>query len=194
MEQKPVLMIHEVDERLFELPLADYVLTFDDGLYSQYHYFQRINEIDTQKIFFISTNIICIGDQSTEYISSKHAHDKYFETGNAENFMTLAQIKELMGHPQVIIGGHSHNHTDIRNMKLVERLTLIRKDTELMVTWFETNLGFRPRHFCFPYNNNSDGLYNAALKEYGIVKCHGRERIPVETLLQKMPQLASHAA
>ena len=194
MEQKPVLMIHEVDERLFELPLVNYVLTFDDGLYSQYQHFDRICEVDTQKIFFISSNIICTGEQSTEYISSKQAHQKYFETGNAENFMTLDQIKEIMKHPQVIIGGHSHNHTDIRNMKLVERLTVIRKDTDLMVAWFEENLGFRPRQFCFPYNNNSDGLYNAALKEYGIITCHGRERIPVETLLQKMPQLVSHAA
>ena len=52
---KPVLMIHEVDESIFNKPLEDFVLTFDDGLYSQYKFIEAIDAIDTDKIFFIST-------------------------------------------------------------------------------------------------------------------------------------------
>jgi hypothetical protein len=189
MRNKPILMIHAVDERLFELPLSDYILTFDDGLYSQFKYIDRLVAIDTEKIFYISTNILCTGQQSTEHISSEAAHRKVFQFGNNENFMTLEQVKHLATLPQVYIGGHSHFHNDLRRIGIVERVTRMRKDTEEMIAWFDTNLGFRPTKFCFPYNYNSDGLYDALLKQYGISKFHGRERIPVETLLRKLPQL-----
>lgn len=194
MGNKQILMIHEVDERLFDLPLSDYILTFDDGLYSQYQYIERLSEINTVKIFYISSNILCSGAQSTEIVSSEEAHRKAFQFGNTENFMTLDQVKHLMTFPQVYVGGHSHSHSDLRRLKIVERLTHMRKDTEAMIAWFQDNLGFRPSKFCFPYNDNSDGLYDALLKQYGITECHGRERIPVEMLLRKLPQLESLVA
>ena len=33
---KPVLMLHEFKEEFLDLPLENYILTFDDGLYTQY--------------------------------------------------------------------------------------------------------------------------------------------------------------
>ena len=64
---KPVLMIHEITEKLFDLNLEDYTLTFDDGLYSQYYHYDKFKSINTDKIFFISSNILCEGIQSTEF-------------------------------------------------------------------------------------------------------------------------------
>ena len=184
---KPVLMIHEVREEFFELPLEDYVLTFDDGLYSQFHYIDRFLKIDTPKIFFISSDILCQGIQSRDLISCEDAHEKAF-AGNKENYMTLDQVKNLASQPQVSIGGHSHSHRRLTQFKILEKLNHIQHDTSEMIMWFENHLGFRPTKFCFPYNDNYDGLYNAALKQYGITECYGRERIPVEQLLRSLYQ------
>ena len=38
---KPILMIHEFKEDFLNLNLEDYILTFDDGLYTQYLFFQE---------------------------------------------------------------------------------------------------------------------------------------------------------
>ena len=185
-------MIHEVTEAMFNLPLEDYVLTFDDGLYSQYQYIDRFLKLDTLKIFFVSSNIICDVEQSAELICCADAHEKAF-AGNRENYMTLQQIKHLSTLPQCIVGGHSHSHTRLNKLKIVERLKHIQQDTINMLAWFEANLGFSPTKFCFPYNDNYDGLYDAALKQYGITEFYGRERIPVEQLLQNQYQSEIHA-
>ena len=55
-----------------------------------------------------------------------------------------------------------------------------------MVDWFENNLNQRPEHFCFPYNDDLNGIYAAMLKEYGITKLYGSERIAVESLLKSV--------
>jgi hypothetical protein len=152
---KPVLMIHEIRESLFDLPLKDYVLTFDDGLCNQYQNFHRFKDIDTTKIFFIS--------------SGKVGQDTY---------MSLEQIKELMSYPDVYIGGHSHNHVKLNDFdKLIEKIEHIRVDTQLMIEWFKTNLGFTPTKFCFPFNDDVDLVYRAMLTKIGFTEFYGRERI-----------------
>jgi hypothetical protein len=180
---KPVLMIHEIKEAMFSLPLENYTLTFDDGLYSQFYYFDKFKSIPTEKIYFISSGIVCNGKQSVEFPTCVDAHKKAFE-GNTEDYMTLAQIKELMQDPLVSIGGHSHSHRRLDSYsKIVERLQYLKQDTETMISWFEENLGFVPKQFCFPYNNDYQGMYSGILKHYGFNELYGRERIPVETLL-----------
>ena len=180
---KPVLMIHEVYESMFDLPLEEYTLTFDDGLYSQFYYFDRFKSIPTEKIYFISSDIICSGEQSDQFPACREAHRKAF-AGNKEDYMTLAQIKELMKDPLVSIGGHSHSHIRLDNYsKIVEKMKHIKNDTELMVKWFEEYLGFKPSKFCFPYNEDYQGMYSAMLRQYGFTEFYGRERIPIETLL-----------
>jgi uncharacterized protein YdeI (BOF family) len=176
---KPVLMIHEIHDRVFELPLEDYVLTFDDGLYSQYYYFDRFKHIPTEKIFFISTGIICDGPQSTEFPTSVIAHEKAFN-GNKEDFMTVAQIKELIKDPWVSIGGHSHSHKRLDNIdKITGRIKHIFDDTQMMNNWFKANLGFVPTKFCYPYNNDHEGMYKGLLKTLGYIDFYGKERVSV---------------
>lgn len=181
---KPVLMIHTVTEEMLKLPLNNYVLTFDDALFSQYHFFPRLQKFNTEMVFFVSTNIICDTLQSYTFINSKEAHKKAFE-GCKEDFMTLQQIQYLSKQPNVSIGGHSHSHTRLSNFtSLVDKVKYIEEDTKHMIEWFQQHLLFTPTKFCFPYNEALDGMYTGLLKKYGFTEFYGRERIPIETLLQ----------
>ena len=176
-------MVHEITcDKLFTLPLEDYILTFDDGLYSQYYHFDKIKKINTEKIFFISSGILAEKEQSTEFPSCSLAHEKAF-AGNKEDFMTLDQVKELMQDPQVTIGAHSHSHRDLNQFdKLFDKLKHIEDDTQLMLEWFETNLGSIPTKFCYPYNNDLKGMYAILLRKYGFTEFYGAERISDQNL------------
>jgi len=187
---KPVLMIHKVSNEIFNLPLEEYTLTFDDGLYSQYSYLDKFLKLKTDKIFFISTGIICTGSQSLDYPESHIAHSKAF-SGNFEDFMTLDQIKEISSSDRCYIGAHSHSHTRLNQFKrTVDKLAHIKKDTELVLEWFWKNLGYVPNSFCYPYNDDLDKLYTAILKKYGFKYFYGNERISVEKLLLQQTQPA----
>lgn len=176
-------MIHEVRDWMFDLPLENYTLTFDDGLYSQFYYFDRFKSIPTEKLYFISSDIICTGEQSNEFPTCRDAHEKAF-LGNKEDYMTLDQIKTLMADPWVTIGAHSHSHKRMTHFnKITEKLQHIKFDTELMLYWFEDNLKFRPTHFCYPYNDDYNGIYTAVLKHYEFTKFYGSERIAIESLV-----------
>lgn len=179
---KPVLMIHEFREEMLKLPLDQYTLTFDDGLYSQYYYFDQIQQFDTEKIFFISTNIVCDGVQSTEFPSCVTAHKKSAQ-GNNEDYMTLAQIGQLLKSPQVRIGGHSHYHENIEHLHLYNRVQHVEADTQEMLQWFHRHLNFRPVDFCFPYNQDLHGIYKLILSKHGFTNFYGAERIAIESLL-----------
>jgi peptidoglycan/xylan/chitin deacetylase (PgdA/CDA1 family) len=185
-KNKPVLMIHKIEEDMFNLPLHKYILTFDDGLYNHYHYKDRLAKISTKKIFFVSSNIVCMGSQNHSFTSSSAAHDKA-KQGLFEDFMTIAQIKELAATPDMEIGCHSHYHRNIDLLStLSEKIKFIKEDTQLSLQWFH-NIGIIPTKFCFPYNNDMQGLYRLAIQDQ-FTEFYGRERIPVETLLHIEPQ------
>ena len=175
---KPYLMIHEIRDWMFEIPLKDFILTFDDGLYSQYSYWDKLKLITTEKLFFISSNIISVNNtpQSKSFPPCQIAHKKFFETKCLEDYMNLSQIKELLADPLTTIGGHSHSHTNISKWGLKEQVAYIRSDTPEMLAWFEEHLGFLPKHFCFPYNFNN-WIYSGLLKtEFNITSLYGEER------------------
>lgn len=172
---KQVLMIHECSSKLLDLPLEDYILTFDDGLLSQFVFYQEIKHIPTPKIFFISSGIVCENTQSFEFPACELAHVKAF-TGNKEDYMTIEQIKELAQDPLVTIGGHSHSHTRLSG-SLVDKVKHIETDTAQMLAWFKDNLGIKPTSFCFPYNEDPNGIYKAMLKKYGFTNFYGAERL-----------------
>lgn len=183
-------MIHSVDDAIFSLPLADYTLTFDDGLYSQYAYLHRFADVPTDKIFFISTKFICRGSQSDEFPLSNIAHDKA-RSGNYEDFMTPSQIRDIIAMPRCHIGGHGHSHIRLRDiLTKVDIIKNIIQDTETMMDVFLSEFGISPTKFCFPYNDDVTGLYPAMIRRYGFTEMYGRERIPVEKLLHSRRQPA----
>ena len=191
---KPVLMIHEVTEDMFDLPLEDYILTFDDGLYSQYFYYPRFRALNTQKLYFISSNIVCTGPQGNSFPTCRVAHAKARD-GNYEDYMTLEQIKELAKDPLVTIGCHGHDHIDLTTIpSLKDKVSTLTNDTRNMMAWFAFHIGVIPTSFCVPYNNDLDGLYKALLKRFGFMDFYGRERTPIETLLHKHTQPAVHGS
>lgn len=177
-----MLMIHEFREEMLKLPLEDYTLTFDDGLFSQYYYFDQIKHLDTDKIFFISTNIVCSGQQSMEFPDCRTAHKKAF-SDNLEDYMTLDQIKYLQSQPRVRIGGHSHYHENISDLKMFDRVKHIESDTDEMLMWFYRHMHFKPVDFCFPYNQDLHGIYRLILTKHGFTNFYGSERIAIESLL-----------
>ena len=172
-------MIHAVNEALLGLSLEDFILTFDDGLFSQFYYWPEIQKLNTEKYFFISSGIISSGQQNLNFPSSSEAHEKARQ-GNFEDFMTVEQIKTLMSDPQVTIGGHGHAHINLSNvLSLKEKIDIIKDDTEKMFAWFENNLNFKPTTFCFPYNNSERDVYTAILKSYGVTNFFGQERVAI---------------
>ena len=180
---KKVLEIHEVDERLFSLPLKDLILTFDDGLYTQYKYINKLEKIDTRKIFFISTDIVCNGKQSEDSIPCDAAHEYFFRTNDARHYMTWDQIREISKLPNCEIGGHGHFHKDLETIARKKRLEFIREDTKLMEEAFISELGYCPSSFCFPYNY-TEVLYNCILHKTGFTEFFGEERLSINRLFK----------
>ena len=180
---KPILMIHQIREEMFDLPLENYILTFDDGLYSHYYYYPKFAKIPTEKIYFISSGMISNGPQSLSFPPSDKAQEKAF-AGNFEDFMNVWQLKELMKDPLVSIGAHGHSHKNLNDFaSLFDKVNHIEKDTLEMLGWFKENLGFTPTKFCFPYNNDLNDLYPGLLKKRGFTNFYGKERIAIESLM-----------
>lgn len=172
---KPVLMIHEVAEWMFDLPLHEYILTFDDGLYTQYVHFDKIRAIDTDKIFFISTGIVATEQtkQSDMFIQCHEAHDKLFDSNDLSHYMNWSQIQEISSEHQCKIGGHSHMHKKYTGYKTLH-------DTRLMMKIFE-NKNLNPTSFCFPYNDENE-MYRYILRLYGFTEFYGSDRIDINRL------------
>lgn len=176
-------MIHKIEEEMFKLPLHEYTLTFDDGLYNHYFYKDALSLIPTKKIFFISSNIVCNSTQNQAFTTSDLAHEKS-KNGNYEDFMTVDQIKEISNTPDMEIGCHSHYHSNIDHLStLADKIKFIKQDTNTSLQWFADNIGIIPTKYCFPYNNDLQGMYKLAIQDK-FTEFYGRERIPIETLLR----------
>lgn len=179
---KPVLMIHEVRDWMFKLPLQDYTLTFDDGLYGQYYFLDKFKSIDTDKIFFITTNILCGEDetQSLEFPGCNEAHEDFFSNGNRTNYMKWSQVKEIYQTPGCYIGGHSHNHNVYKNFTIQKLHQELIADTEAMMDEFKQR-EISITKFCYPYNEQYI-LYESILKKYGVLEFYGKDRLAIENL------------
>jgi peptidoglycan/xylan/chitin deacetylase (PgdA/CDA1 family) len=157
---KPVFEIHHVTQDLFDLPLQEFVLTFDDGYQDQYTHFAQFAQIDTQKIYFIVPEWL-----------------------DRPDFMSVAQILELRDHPDVVIGAHSYAHPCLKEMPLDQKIKEIHRDTDFMIQWFRDKLGSVPTKFCFPFNDRVYGIYETILRNHGFTEFYGDERIKPEKIV-----------
>jgi hypothetical protein len=183
---KPILEIHEWRKEFESLPLEDYILTFDDGLYSQFRARHFLKELNTEKIFFISSDIIRpkYQDPSKDVISCFEAHKKAFNNPpNKEDYMSWGEVKQMAGMFEV--GGHSHYHRMYSKVSLKDFYANLIADTERMFRNFKDN-GIEITKFCFPYNETYDGIYRVFLAREGIEDFYGGDRIPIEKLLNEM--------
>ena len=183
---KPTLMIHEINPNIIQFLKENgenYLLTFDDGLYSQYFYFDEIKKINTEKIFFISTGTVHKGKQQIVNISCRNAHKLFFENGYTHYYMTWDQIKEIDSIDNCFIGGHSHSHFNTEKLSLKEKIEWLTNDTEKMIEEFNKNFGKIPKYYCLPYNYDYQGLYSSLLEKNYNFEIFGKNRIKIEEII-----------
>ena len=175
---KPTLMIHEFQEKYLDLPLEKYMLTFDDGLYSQYKYINELFKINTTKIFFISSDIVCPENQEQDdsLVSCIDAHNSAF-TGLYKDYMKWSQIRQIDKDENCVVGCHSHSHI----YNIISDINTMLRDTRTMTQVFNQKLGYIPQHFCFPYNIESH-MYRCILHSYGFKHFYGSDRIDIDDL------------
>lgn len=193
VDMKPVLMIHEIKYDLFQLPLQDYILTFDDGLFSQYYFSPLLKNINTRKILFISGKYVCRYNEKrptypTFYYSTT-AEDarKCFDKSKGivdHHYMTIPEIKHMKG-LGFEIGGHGYDHIKTYSKKIEKRVEEMTDDTEKMIYWMQNILGVEPKSYCFPFNIEHDFL-KEILRRKGIEEFYGKERIDVNELLNSI--------
>lgn len=162
---KPILMIHHVQDWMFDLPLANFVLTFDDGYRDHWDTFQQFLAIATPKIYCVTGAWI-----------------------GQPNFLSVDEIKHMMQYPDVQIAAHGFDHWrwvalgrgDVYEHTLEHMMSVMTADTQKTVEWFDQNLGFVPQKFCYPYNDTVHGVYTQILQQHGFQEFYGAERIDIE--------------
>ncbi len=111
------LMIHNIRKEFLNHDLAQYQLTFDDGLYSQYYYSPLFESNQSPRIYFIATGLIQPGKarkifdgQYLPPIKSEMYMFEAFVKKKIDQFMTLEELEIIADQKEVIIGAHSHFH------------------------------------------------------------------------------------
>ena len=112
-----IITVHDVRKEYFDLNLDAYQLTFDDGLYSQFYYFQLFKDHPEKLTYFITTSFIKPGTLRPVFdgrylpvIKSKKYMYRTFAKNRFDHFMNVAELQEISRHPNVDIGAHSHFH------------------------------------------------------------------------------------
>jgi hypothetical protein len=184
---KKILMIHEFKKEYLKLPLEKYILTFDDGLYSQYYWRKEISKINTEKYLFIITGRCLKKRDTISFDDCFTANDKWLNNKDNSNYMTIDEVKE-MEQLGFIIGGHSHYHDKLDKRKnnyksklCIDNKFMIR-DCRLMINWFKTNFNYIPEYYCFPYNDEKY-ILREHLKYLGFKYFFGNNRIDILNIL-----------
>lgn len=159
------LMIHEFEPTYLDIDVGKFdTITYDDGLESQLYHRKAFT--NKRKIFFICPRFI---EQGKNDVGQK--------------CMSLDDVKLLIQEGYEV-GAHSNSHTPLAYMdNLSARVSYMMHDTETCVKWFIKNLGFQPKSFCFPYNDDCNDVYRAIVRKCKFTEFYGSERIPIETLL-----------
>lgn len=190
---KKTLLIHEITEEILKLPLQDYILTFDDGLYSQYYYWPEIEKIKTKKYFFISglyvsTSLLprrninhFLPKPDNLFMDCYEARRRFNKSNGICNsqYMSICEILNIKG-DDVVIGGHGYAHIRDYPTNIINKIKVMKEDVKLMIEWFHMKLNMKPKIYSYPYEKE-DKLLGTILGGEGIGVM--TNRIPVEKLL-----------
>jgi hypothetical protein len=109
--------MHDIRKEYFDLNLNAYQLSFDDGLFSQFYYFQFFENHPEKLTYFITTSMIRPGaarpgfsGRYLPYLKSKKYMLRTFAEGRFDHFMNIEELQEISRHKNVAIGAHSHFH------------------------------------------------------------------------------------
>lgn len=166
--------IHEItQENIKRISSAnsDDILVFDDGLFSQYYYFNKIKHLQSTKYFAISANLVL--DYKTEQkwdINRNKAMWFYKEKKDKSSYMNIDQIKEIINTDKCNLCAHGYNHLKFSDyMKKFKDLRFLTSefidDFNKSLEWYDKNLNIIPTAYCFPYNYTFNGLLKALVKE-----------------------------
>lgn len=168
-------MIHECSDAHLDYDYEDHILTFDDGLYTQYKYLDFWKSLPNRCIFFVTPTIICSGEQDTSFITAPEAHEYFFSTGDAKHYMTVDQIQECMD-SGIEIGIHGYNHVRLSEQGgMFEQKTFIQDQMNKSREWFLTKFKWNPRSYCHPYND-TDFVMDLYIKGVWHLEVYGPER------------------
>ena len=181
---KEYLAIHDFKHDYFNLNLSNYILTFDDALFSQYYYWPVIQEIQTEKILSVCTSFIDIKDTKREQFNILKPNfvefpdafkclELFRNNNNKENYMNLSEILNI--EKDVIVAAHSHRHYKSYSKSLKQKLEEVKKDTEQMLEWFYKYLRLRPNIYTYPHYEE-DIILKTVLKTYGFTKFIGKRK------------------
>lgn len=146
-----IITIHEITPFILENiqklknPKID-LITFDDGLYSQYYYRKYFYQLNKPLVYFISSSIICENPENQIIdIDCKTAHKLAF-SGNFKPYMTLSQIQEIQREGYEI-GTHNHNH------KRFTSIIDFKENLNKSLDFFKEN-NIKISKYCSPYNQD----------------------------------------
>lgn len=169
------VIIHEITNEVLSKDLSNFdIITFDDGLYSQYIHLDHFLKFGKPMHFFVSTHFVCPNGitQQKEAVYSGVAHD-HARNGDFSYYMNWSQIREIHNTPNCQIGGHSHKHTRLSSLE--ENIA----DTNTMMAIFASN-GITISSYSYPYNVPNPHRRHSVLA-HGIADIFGQERVWVET-------------
>ena len=177
-----VLEIHEVKEEYLrkEYYSSFDLLTFDDGLYSQFYYRDFFANLGKPLIYFVSSGILRTTG-SPSFKSPLQAHNDFFTFKDSSAYMTLEELKLLKGEVQY----HLHFHPYLKQYHGVKRMQIIMNEVNLSKSFISE---FNCSKFCYPYNYKDDFLtWN--LKKLGFTEFYGPGRLNFEETILNQPQI-----
>lgn len=188
-----IYCVHEIDARICseinQINSYD-IITFDDALYSQFLYRDKI--ISKNRIYFICPSLINNDDINESFVTCRDAMSRHFNFNSNEYYMKIDNIKNLMDYGYKI-GAHSYQHRHLKYEKkygnktksllskikgsllCIKDYDYIKDDTEKLLEWFSNNLGIVPTSYCFPFNQSTDKLISI-LESFGFKEFYGGER------------------
>lgn len=187
-------MIHKWHDTYLDLPLDDYILTFDDGLVSQYiaipSIIKRFPSIEIH--YYFSTGILRDNDDCITFNDAPIAHSLFKSNGISSDYISYNELYELskLSNVQIGLHGHDHIHPNSQTLpdeKLHDKVLRWKSDIMKMKAFYTLNKSlFSTLIYCTPYNEYCD-LQIGFLKKYlpGI-KIIGPGRVNVETLSKPM--------
>lgn len=178
-----ILELHQIEEKYLK---KDYykqfdILTFDDGLYSQFYYKDFFKSLNKHLIYFISSGIINNTNNFT-FKDCLDAHNDFFTKNDLSAYMNLKQIEELAEFAE--IGWHTHFHPYLPKFSKIKQMQIILNEIKLGSSFIKK---FNCNKFCFPYNyKNNFFLYN--LKKIDFNSFFSDERINFESYIFNQQQ------
>lgn len=174
MKNLRIKNLHEITEDIINSDYSMYdIITFDDGLYSQYYYYKEFLKYNIPLYFFISSDIVCNDNNNQNLnITCSEAHKLYFENNDKSSYMTISQIKEINSTTNCFIGGHSHTHRRLKELNIKDQTKEIQKECEQMMSFFKKH-DIIINAFAYPYNEELF-QYKYYLKD--IKQFFGKER------------------